>query len=233
MDKSESDGSAVQQSGTDFQQLSGSGSNGSLDFVSVMQDSGSLSRPSLDQSRCPFSNPQTLEFTPLSHTGGSYSPAGGEYDSSKPASADVRANASHVPNNAAGVEVSPSSVGSDISSNQGSLQSTVSGLGDAGNWHSDDWDSSAVGAPPLDSGASLDGALNGTLSGTPEDSLTGRSYLSGFGDAGLPPMAGSDGAYLDFGGGSIYGSIHGSSHTDVSASNSIGLHSTGDKLLSY
>ncbi|MBI5174812.1 MAG: hypothetical protein HY986_18140 [Candidatus Melainabacteria bacterium] len=222
MVRPESDGSAVQQSGTDFQQLSGSGSNASLDFVSVMQDAGSLSRPSLDQSKCPFSDPQTLEFTPLSHTGGSYSPAGGEYDSSKPASADVRANASHVPNNAAGVEVSPSSVGSDISSIQGSLQSTVSGLGDAGNWHSDDWDSSAVGAPPLNSGEPLDGELGASETGQ-------AGYPSNFGEASLPPLSGIDGAYLDFGGGSIFSTVSGSGHTDVSASNSIGLHSTGQK----
>ncbi len=224
MVKPESDGSAVQQSGADFQQLSGAGSNASLDFVSVMQDAGSHSRPSLEQSRCPFTDPQALEFTPLSHTGGSYSPAGCEYDPSQPASPDAPANASHVPVNAA--EFPSSYLGLDISTSQGSLQSSVISPFDDGNWHSDAGDSAAVSGPPLDSGESPDGELPSSLTGQAGCDLD-------YGDAGVPPSAGNVDSYLDFGGGSIYDTGPGSFRTDVSTSNSSGPGSAGQKLLSY
>ncbi|MBI5171838.1 MAG: hypothetical protein HY986_03065, partial [Candidatus Melainabacteria bacterium] len=168
-------------------------------------------------------------------------------------------NASHVPSNAAGsgTEVSPTaSPSGDATTSQGSLQSTVSQGGQDGNSTAGDGGLGSLEAPPMAntgdmSGGDADtGSLQGALSGgsgadslqggAGSDALKGEGSMTGQ-DAGLPPSAGDAGAAnlgnMDAGMGAGAGlggmphSTSGSGHTDVSASNSIGLHSTGDKVL--
>ncbi|MBK8223438.1 MAG: hypothetical protein IPK73_20695 [Candidatus Obscuribacter sp.] len=165
-------------------------------------------------------------------------------------------NASHVPSNAAGsgTEVSPTASSSgDATSSQGSLQSSVQqGSPDASSSSGDDSMGSVV-APPManaDTGSSDAGTMQGSLDGASgadslkggagSDALKGEGSMTGQNDAGLPPSADAGAANLgnmDAGMGAGAGmgamphSTSGSGHTDVSASNSIGLHSTGDKVL--
>ena len=191
--------------------------------------------------------------------GGGGQQAGGQQGAgqqSSPQSSGSASNASHVPNNPAGsgTEVSPTASSSgDATSSQGSLQSTVSSGSQDGNSTAGDDSMGSVVAPPManaDTGSSDTGTMQGSLDGgsgsdslkggAGSDALKGEGSMTGQ-DAGLPPSAGDAGAAnlgnMDAGMGAGAGmgamphSTSGSGHTDVSASNSIGLHSTGDKVL--
>ncbi len=190
--------------------------------------------------------------------GGGGQQAGGQQGAGQQSSGQnsgATSNASHVPNNPAGAnpEVAPASAGADVNSNQGSLQSTVSSGSQDGNATAGDDSMGAVVAPPManaDTGSADTGTMQGSLDGgsgsdslkggAGSDALKGEGSMTGQ-DAGLPPSAGDAGAAnlgnMDAGMGAGAGmgamphSTSGSGHTDVSASNSIGLHSTGEKVL--
>ncbi len=190
--------------------------------------------------------------------GGGGQQAGGQQGAGQQSSGQnsgATSNASHVPNNPAGAnpEVAPASAGADVNSNQGSLQSTISSGSQDGNATAGDDSMGAVVAPPManaDTGSADTGTMQGSLDGgsgsdslkggAGSDALKGEGSMTGQ-DAGLPPSAGDAGAAnlgnMDAGMGAGAGmgamphSTSGSGHTDVSASNSIGLHSTGEKVL--
>ncbi|MDX1989859.1 MAG: hypothetical protein SFV17_24420 [Candidatus Obscuribacter sp.] len=175
--------------------------------------------------------------------------AGGQ--TSSPAS-----TASNVPDNAAGAGTvdSPAAIPQNTSGGNTSLEGAGSrSVSDGGSSGTDGSNPVAdISMPPGESGmsggddasgmqTSLEGASGADIpsSGAASGNLTGQANQDGSGsqDQGLPPLAGG----LDAGGmpsadggagmSGVGNTMSGSSNTDVSASNSIGLHTTGDKVL--